>query len=100
MFENYGLRFEGRYQFDFVNVKVNYLVRSMFTMQMEDMFREQLWRKQDRPRELYPDESSKDAPSFLNSLSLTVTVVVRPTCFNRDIWTQRLVASTHAVVLI
>ena len=32
MFENYGLRFEGRYQFDFVNVKINYLVRSMFTM--------------------------------------------------------------------
>ena len=26
------------------------------------MFREQLWRKQGRPRELYPDESSKDAP--------------------------------------
>ena len=24
--------YEGRYQFDFVNVKVNYLVRSMFTM--------------------------------------------------------------------
>ena len=62
MFENYGLVFEGRYQFDFVNVKVNYLVRSMFTMQMEDMFREQLWRKQGRPRELYPDESSKDVP--------------------------------------
>ena len=32
MFGNYGLRFEGRYQFDFVNVKVNYLVRSIFTM--------------------------------------------------------------------
>ena len=32
MFGNYGLRFEGRYQFDFVNVKVNYLVRSMFIM--------------------------------------------------------------------
>ena len=32
MFENYGLWFEGRYYFDFVNVKVNYLVRSMFTM--------------------------------------------------------------------
>ena len=32
MFGNYGLRFERRYQFDFVNVKVNYLVRSMFTM--------------------------------------------------------------------
>ena len=26
------IMFEGRYQFDFVNVKVNYLVRSMFTM--------------------------------------------------------------------
>ena len=32
MFGNYDLWFEGRYQFDFVNVKVNYLVRSMFTM--------------------------------------------------------------------
>ena len=32
MFGNYGLRFGGRYQFDFVNVQVNYLVRSMFTM--------------------------------------------------------------------
>ena len=32
MFGNYGLRFEEKYQFDFVNVKVNYLVRSMFTM--------------------------------------------------------------------
>ena len=29
---------------------------------MEDMFREQLWRKRGRPRELYPDESSKDDP--------------------------------------
>ena len=26
------------------------------------MFREQLWRKRGRPRELYPNESSKDAP--------------------------------------
>ena len=32
MFENYGLWFGGRYSFDFVNVKVNYLVRIMFTM--------------------------------------------------------------------
>ena len=32
MFGNYGLWFGGRYQFDFVDVKVNYLVRSMFTM--------------------------------------------------------------------
>ena len=29
---------------------------------MEDMFQELLWRKQGRPRELYPDESIKDAP--------------------------------------
>ena len=32
MFENYGLRFEEKYQFDFVNVKVNYLVRSVFAI--------------------------------------------------------------------
>ena len=32
MFGNYGLWFGGRYQFDFVDVKVNYLVRSMFTI--------------------------------------------------------------------
>ena len=32
MFGNYGLWFGERYYFDFVNVKVNYLVRSMFTM--------------------------------------------------------------------
>ena len=28
---------------------------------MEDMFQEQLWRKRGRPKELYPDEFSKDA---------------------------------------
>ena len=56
--------------------------------------------KTGRPREMYPDKSSKDAPSLLNSLSLIVTVVVRPTYFNRDIRTQRLVVSTHAVVLM
>ena len=67
---------------------------------MEDIFREQLRRKRGRPRELYPDESNKDAPVPLNSMSLTVTVVVQPTCFNRDIQTQRRVASTHAVVLM
>ena len=32
MFGNYSLWFEGIYQSDFVNVKVNYLVRSMFAM--------------------------------------------------------------------
>jgi hypothetical protein len=29
---------------------------------MQDMYREQLWRKRGRPTELYPDMSSKDAP--------------------------------------
>ena len=32
MFGNYDLRFEGRYQFNFINVKINYLDKSMFTM--------------------------------------------------------------------
>ena len=67
---------------------------------MQEMFREEFWRKQGRPRELYPDASSKDAPSLLTSLSLTVTVVFRATCLNRDIQTQRRVASTHAVILM
>ena len=47
-----------------------------------------------------PTSVAKMLPSLLTSLSLTVTVVVRSTCFNRDIRTQRLVASTHAVVLM
>ena len=29
---------------------------------MQEMFQEEFWRKQGRPRELYPDASSKDAP--------------------------------------
>ena len=29
---------------------------------MQDMYREEFWRKRVRPRELYPDVSSKDAP--------------------------------------
>ena len=29
---------------------------------MKDMYREALWQKRGRPRELYPDISSKDAP--------------------------------------
>ena len=47
-----------------------------------------------------PMSLAKMPPSPLNSLSLTVTVIVWPTCFNRDIRTQRLVASTRAVVLM
>jgi hypothetical protein len=29
---------------------------------MKDMYREALWQKRGRPRELYPNVSSKDAP--------------------------------------
>ena len=29
---------------------------------MQEMFWEEFWRKRGRPRELYPDASSKDAP--------------------------------------
>ena len=29
---------------------------------MQEIFREEFWRKRGRPRELYPDASSKDAP--------------------------------------
>ena len=29
---------------------------------MQDMYREEFWRNRGRPRELYPDASSKDAP--------------------------------------
>ena len=67
---------------------------------MQEMYQEEFWRKQGRPRELYPDASSEDAPSLLTSLSLAVTVVSQPTCFDRNIRTQRRVASTHAVVLM
>ena len=67
---------------------------------MEDIFREQLWRKQGRPRELYPDESNKDAPVPPDLPALIVIVIVQPMCFNRDIRTQQLVAFTHAVVLM
>jgi hypothetical protein len=51
---------------------------------MKDMYREALWQKRGRPRELYPDVCSKDAPvplelpvpncdSLLLPLCLTVT---------------------------
>ena len=133
---------DSRIMIRIVNVKVNQLVRSMFTMlsvryifvrqcwlyffrcnangspftlicdvlivvkfqpfcQMQDMYREQLWRKQGRPKELYPDISSKKMPpSLLTFLSLTVIVVSLSTCFNQDIQTQLCITSTHAVVLM
>ena len=67
---------------------------------MQDMYREQLWRKQGRPGELYPDASSKDVAVPLNLHVPHCDYGFAPTCFNRDIRTQWLVASTHAVVLM
>ena len=61
---------------------------------MQEMYQEEFWRKQGCPRELYPDASSKDAPVPSN------LPVSQPTCFNRNIRTQRRVASAHAVVLM
>ena len=70
---------------------------------MQEMYREEFWQKRGRPRELYLDASSKDAP-IPPDLPVpnceSVTVVFRSTCFNRDIQTQRCVASTHAVILM
>ena len=67
---------------------------------MQEIFREEFWQKRGRPRELYPDASSKDAPVPPDLPVPNCDVVFRPTCFNRDIQTQRRVASTHAVVLM
>ena len=67
---------------------------------MQEMFREEFWRKQGRPRELYPDGSSKDAPVPSDLPIPNCAVVSRPMFFNRNIRTQRHVGSTHAVVLM
>ena len=67
---------------------------------MQDMYREEFWRKRGRPRELYPDASSKDAhvPPDLPVPNCNCSF---PTdVFNRDIQTQQRIASTHAVILM
>ena len=67
---------------------------------MQEMFQEEFWRKQGRPRELYPDASSKDA-HVPPDLPVPNCDCGFPThVFNRNIRTQRRVASTHAVVLM
>ena len=67
---------------------------------MKDIFREQLWRKWGRPRELYPDESTKDAP-VPPDLPVPNCDCGRPAdVFQLSIQTKWLVASTHAVVLM
>ena len=67
---------------------------------MQEMHREEFWRKWGRPRELYPDASSKDAtvPPDLSVPNCVYGFLAH--VFNRNIWTQRRVASTHAVVLM
>jgi hypothetical protein len=51
--------------------------------------------------EIYTQTSqAKTPPSRPTSLSLTVTVVVRRTWLSRDIRTQRLVVTTHVVVVV
>ena len=67
---------------------------------MQEMFQEEFWRKRGRPRELYPDASSKDAPVPPDLPVLTMTVVSWPMFFNRNIRTQPRVASTHVVGLM
>ena len=67
---------------------------------MQEMYREEFWRKRGRPLELYPDASSKDAP-VPPDLSV-------PNCdygFPVDVFQSRhpdtaTRCSTHAVVLI
>ena len=67
---------------------------------MQDMYREEYWRKRGRHRELYPNASSKDAPVPSDLPVPNCDCGFRPMFFNRNIRTQRRVASTHAVVLI
>ncbi|XP_066397517.1 uncharacterized protein [Miscanthus floridulus] len=70
---------------------------------MEDIFWEQLWRKRGCPRELYPDESSKDV-TVSPELHVPNCDCGRPADVfqsrHPEFRTQRLVASTHAVVLM
>jgi hypothetical protein len=66
-------------------------------MEVEDMYREMLWQKRGRPRELYPNTSSKDA--HVPPVCLVVTVASWVEYFIPNIQTRLLAASTHAVVL-
>ena len=67
---------------------------------MQDMYREQFGKNGVVLENYTLTRLAKMPPSLLTSLSLTVTVVVLSTCVNQDIQTQRLVASTHAVILM
>jgi hypothetical protein len=63
------------------------------------MYREALWQKRGRPRELYPDVSSKDA-HVPPKLSLSDCDYARPTWVCQSKHSDRpLVASTFMAVL-
>jgi hypothetical protein len=66
---------------------------------MKDMYREALWQKRGRPRELYSDVSSKDVLFLLNFLCLTVTVADWLGYVNPNTETRLLAASTFVAVL-
>jgi hypothetical protein len=63
------------------------------------MYRESLWQKRGRPRELYPDVSSKDAHVPPDFLCLIVTVADQLRYVNPNIHTRLLVVSTLVAVL-
>ena len=67
---------------------------------MQEMFREEFWQKRSRPRELYPDASSKDAPVPPDLHVPNCDCGFPAHVFNRNIRTQRRVASTHVVGLM
>jgi hypothetical protein len=70
---------------------------------MKDMYQEALWEKRGRPRELYPDVSSKDAPvppelPVPNCESVIVADWLG--YVNPNIQTRLLAASTFVAVLM
>ena len=65
---------------------------------MKDMYREALWQKRGRPRELYSDVSSKDVLFLLNFLCLTVTVADWLGYINHNIQTRLLAATTFVAL--
>jgi hypothetical protein len=63
------------------------------------MYREMFWQKRGRPRELYPNASSKDAHVPPDLHVLNCDCGRSAWVFNPNIQTWLFVASIHAVVL-
>jgi hypothetical protein len=66
---------------------------------MKDMYREALWQKRGRPRELYRTYLVRMLLFLLNSLCLNVTVADWLGYINPNIQTRLLAASTFVAVL-